>query len=160
MKIAQAPIFVYGTLTSPQVVRTLLGRTVALQFPPARLSGYSRHSVKNFVYPGMIPSNNDDSPQRQEVHGCLLENLSHLEMKLLNWFEGDEYERRLVKVSTNDDILIDAHAYIWKSHLLEELNLQEEWCYETFCKEHLEWYLENTVRPCRREMEDLGMTKP
>lgn len=84
----------------------------------------------------------------------------------MDWFEGDEYERRLVKVSTlkNDDsntknAIIDAYAYIWKPHLLGELILEAEWCYDTFCTDHLDWYMENTVRPCRAEMESLSMTQ-
>ena len=150
-----APVFVYGTLTSHQVVRTLLGKNSAsvLEFQPARLLGYSRHPVKNCVYPGMIPH-----PEK-EVRGCLLENVSFHEMKLLDWFEGDEYERRLVQVSIErSPSLVEAHAYVWKPHLLHSLRLEEEWCYETFCNKNLNRYIQKTVGPCRKEMENLGMT--
>ena len=142
-------------------MQTLLGRVVVEEFPKAQLCGYSRHPVKNFVFPGMIPSQ-----QSKIVNGYLLKNLDSVEMKLMDWFEGDEYERRLVKVSTlkNDDsntknAIIDAYAYIWKPHLLGELILEAEWCYDTFCTDHLDWYMENTVRPCRAEMESLSMTQ-
>jgi gamma-glutamylcyclotransferase (GGCT)/AIG2-like uncharacterized protein YtfP len=151
----KAPIFVYGTLSHPQVVQTLLGRTIAFEFPTATLSGFSRHPVKNCVFPGIIPN----TPQNQ-VDGFLLENLSDLDRKLLDWYEGDEYDGRTVQVSTETSTQIHAEVYIWKPHLLEELKLDEKWCYKTFCKDNLEWYLENTVRPCRFEMENLGMTKP
>ncbi len=71
---------------------------------------------------------------------------------------GDRYDRKLVQVSTTSGSLVEGHAYIWNPDLRQQLKLDEEWNYETFRKEHLEWYLENTVRSCRREMEVLGMT--
>ena len=156
------PIFVYGTLMNPQVVQVLLGRTLTLDsFPAARLSGYCRYPVKNYVFPGMVEHPDPD----KFVMGCLLENLSPLDVKLFDWFEGNEYSRKLVKVSRiggkdDDDTDVEAHAYIWKEELLNELERDgDEWDYETFCKQNLDWYLTNVVRPCRKETEDLGMTK-
>jgi gamma-glutamylcyclotransferase (GGCT)/AIG2-like uncharacterized protein YtfP len=151
----KTPIFIYGTLMSPRVVSTLLGRPILSDFPPATLSGFSRHPVRDHVFPGTIPNANG------EVQGRLLEDnmLCPLDITLLDWFEGDEYDRRMVKVCTESGVSLDAHVYIWRRDLIGELKLDEEWSYENFCKEKLEWYLENTVRPCRQEMEKLGMTK-
>lgn len=153
------PVFVYGTLSSPQVVENLLGRAFSAEFPPARLDHHSRHPVKSCVFPATIPN-----PQKQ-VDGYLLENLSHKDVELLDWFEGDEYNRQVVQVCVNpsakdnNDELVDVHAYIWKPHLLEHLSLDQDWSFENFCEENLDWYLKNTVRPCRKEMEELGLTK-
>lgn len=78
---------------------------------------------------------------------------------MLDWFEGDEYERRIVQVEREDDTsIVPAEVYIWKEHLIGELELDREWSLEVFTKDHLESYLATTVRPCREEMERLGMT--
>ena len=180
MKTNSVPIFVYGTLGSVRVVETLLGRSVVSadeddEFPSAVIENYSRHPVKNYVYPAMIPN------PKQQVHGYLIQNLSPLDIKLFDWFEGDEYERKLVQVSTGSstssllvggtttttttttnsnvvNVVVDAETYIWKPHLLNELELSKEWSFEKFCNKNLEWYLENTVRPCREQMVELGIT--
>jgi gamma-glutamylcyclotransferase (GGCT)/AIG2-like uncharacterized protein YtfP len=154
----RAPIiFVYGTLGSPQVVQILLGRALTSSLPAARLLGYTRYPVRNFVFPGTIPT--PDQPS-SAVDGYLLEDLTPLERKLLDWFEGDEYDRRLVQVEREDTAtLVPAEVYIWKQHLIGELEQGRDWSYELFLKDHMESYLDNTVRPCREEMEQLGMTR-
>lgn len=152
----KAPIFVYGTLCSPQVVEVLLGRSIEDSvLPKARLQGHSRHPVRNYVFPGTIPT--PDQPS-SHVDGLLFENLTPMERKLLDWFEGDEYDRKVVQVQREEGTNMSAEAYIWKPHLIGELKRDRQWSFQEFCQDHLEWYLENTVRPCRREMEQLGMT--
>jgi gamma-glutamylcyclotransferase (GGCT)/AIG2-like uncharacterized protein YtfP len=151
------PIFVYGTLCSPQVVQILLGRTLTSSLPPAQLVGHARYPVRNYLYPGTIPT--PDQPDNV-VNGYLLEDLTPLERKLLDWFEGDEYDRRVVQVEREDMATkVPAEVYVWKQHLIGELEQDREWSLEVFSKDHLDSYLENTVRPCREEMEQLGMTK-
>ena len=149
-----ASVFVYGTLMSPPVVRVLLQREVPMI--PAQLEGYIRHPVLNQVYPGMIRS----SKMTSFVRGCILPNLSPLEMKLLDYFEGDEYDRATVQVRTAEESVLETtQVYLWKSHLIRSVNQDEEWSYENFCQNHLDWYLKHTVQPCRDEMERLGLTK-
>ena len=167
-------VFVYGTLTSPQVVRILLGRNVPAMIP-ARLDGHSRHPVINRVYPGMLKSPAADG-KTCFVNGCILADVTPKELELLDWFEADEYERQIVQVHTlpvgdddnkNNDVagitnpvgaIISAETYIWKSHLADKLKREEDWSYENFVEKHLESYLVQTVKPCREEMEQLGMT--
>ena len=145
-------IFVYGTLMSPQVLRVLLGR-IPSSLSPALLSGYQRHSVRGQVFPGMIPSNNVVNDHKTQ--GILLQGLSEKEVRVLDYFEGDEYSRRDVTVSCQGQSY-NAQTYVW-SNPLSELNLDQEWDYAHFCENHLECYLETTVRLCRLEMNDLGM---
>ncbi|CAJ1957632.1 unnamed protein product [Cylindrotheca closterium] len=147
------PVFVYGTLSSPQVVETLLGRPLSVEsFPPAILDGHSRHPVKGFVFPAMI-----SNPTKQ-VNGLLIEDLTPKELELFDWFESDEYIRKVVEVRTKNQKSVEAFAYIWNPDLMEMLLLDQEWSFENFCKENKELYLKNTVTPCRKEMESLGMT--
>lgn len=92
LMLARPSIFVYGTLMAPEVLKVLIGR-VPESMDPAILTNYVRHPVKNEVFPGMIPSNNDD-----ETHGLLLQGLSERDVSRLDWFEGDEYVHQKVQV--------------------------------------------------------------
>ena len=158
------PIFVYGTLCSPQVLQVLLDRSLP-PLSPARLIGHARYPVRNCLYPGTVPT--PQHPQNY-VDGYLLQGLTSQEHKLLDWFEGDEYERVVVPVLVHDhpdqeldelSSTIPAEVYIWKNQLLDKLVLDQPWCLETFQNEHLELYIQTTVLPCRLEMEQLGMTQ-
>ena len=144
-------IFVYGTLMSPQVLRILLGRVPPCQ-SPAFVTGYQRHPVKEQVFPGMIPSPSDSKTQ-----GVLVRSLSPREVCVLDYFEGHEYVRRPVTVECAGDIH-EVETYVW-TNPISELALDKEWDYPQFCDTQLEWYLATTVRPCRQEMDELGMGK-
>ncbi|KAG7358613.1 gamma-glutamyl cyclotransferase, AIG2-like protein [Nitzschia inconspicua] len=162
------PIFVYGTLMNSQVVSVLLNRSwpptiddVSVQ--PARLYGYSRHPVKNCVFPAIVPSTNAAG----FVNGMLVaENiLTPAEMDMMDWYESDEYNRVTVPVnilggdSCNKDSIM-AQVYVWRDDLTSHLELDQEWSYDRFCEKDLEWYLDHTVRPCRADMERRGLTDP
>jgi gamma-glutamylcyclotransferase (GGCT)/AIG2-like uncharacterized protein YtfP len=143
-------IFVYGTLCSPEVLRVLLGRVPTL-LSPAFLNGYQRYPVIGQVFPGMVPSLNAES----QTQGVLLLNLSSNELCILDYFEGDEYTRQCVTVSCQGDMQ-ETQTYVW-SNPVSELDLGKAWDYHQFCNEKLKWYIATTVRPCRREMDELGI---
>lgn len=113
--------------------------------------------------------------------------MSHLtatELQILDWFEGQEYVRRTVPVwippssshnnNNNDDDMTQgsgggareeccceysAQVYVWNNPT-SELCIgtgDGEWSYEAFRREHLEWYLENTVQWCRKELDQLNI---
>jgi len=178
------PIFVYGTLCSPQVVQVLLGRSFT-SFLPARLYGHLRFPVHGCVYPGMIPIGSLPSQHLQQqqlslpekehfVDGFLLEGLSPIDIQILDWFEGTEYERVTVTVKkrrhVKEDVKdreeddkddkgeIPAEVYLWDINNIDRLELDRPWDYIEFEQNQLKDYLETTVYPCRWETERLGMT--
>ena len=87
-------------------------------------------------------------------------------MKCLDFFEDSAYTRSNVEVAvpcTNEDGLPkggeganseiqNADAYIWALDK-SRLDLSRDWDYEAFVSEHLDSYLERTVKPCRIEIE-------
>jgi hypothetical protein len=111
--------------------------------------------------------------------------LSPDEMRVSDWFEdiGVMYNLEIVKVATrkvnisknnniNEDNAdnkspvfdwIDANVYVWiedrKINTGCKLDYSIEWSYDMFRKENLEWYLQNTVEPCRQELDRLGIGK-
>ena len=192
--------FVYGTLMAPEVLEELIGRVPSMQIPAFLPNKYRRHPVKDFVFPGAIPSIKNDKKDKTNVQefqvsndtvrGALLFDLSPSEMKVFDWFEDVDYTRTLVPVYvpkkrhtegnekitasslyTSSDVDIDtdifqdkpnsyyttteewetieAHTYIW-SNPITQLQLGKPWDYTEFRKNHLSWYLENTVKPCRQ----------
>jgi len=151
---------------APEVMQTLLDRVPPFQ--PAQLRGaFRRHPVRHQLFPGLVRASDDEttiSQQQQPVQGVLYRNLSVNEMKRLDWFEGDEYE----KIACHVDVMIDdngsngsdapvaTHVYLW-TNPVTELDLTQPWSYQRFRQHHLEAYLERTVRPCRQELDRIGM---
>ncbi len=186
-----ATCFVYGTLMSPDVLQVLLGRIPPLA-PSANLPNHSRHPVIGRVYPGVIPtppssssshsssssSSLDSSSSSNTVEGLLILDITPLEMKILDWFESEDYKRSTVQVlipsnvnnimdniipPKNDgadigkhhscgQVLIQTNTYIW-SLGAEHLDTSCDWDYSAFLQNHLGWFLENTVGPCRSQIE-------
>jgi gamma-glutamylcyclotransferase (GGCT)/AIG2-like uncharacterized protein YtfP len=143
-------IFVYGTLMSPEVVQTLLGRAVS-NVQSARINGFRRHPVQKKDYPGLIPIANG------ETTGVLLQGLTSSDMKRLDWYEGDTYSRVDVTVTLlHDSSRFDTQVYNLKENVLQELDLTKEWDFDAFTKLHLKEYLEKAVQPCRDELDRLG----
>ena len=78
-------LFCYGTLQIPEVIKAVTGRThVGVT---ARLFDYAIYRVKNAGYPGVIYS-----PDK-ETTGVLYSGVTEKELKILDLFEGDLYER-------------------------------------------------------------------
>jgi len=162
--------FVYGTLIAPEVLQTLLGR-VPITCKPGYLPNFSRFPVKGYVYPGVIPSVSDPSikPDRSStktdldscVEGVLLTGLSEKEMKILDLFEDEDYTRSIVPIilkdkNTSEVKKINTNVYVWTAGE-SMLDLHLGWNYDDFRQNNLEWYLRTTVRPCKIEIDRLGV---
>lgn len=149
--------FFYGTLMSPTVLHSVL--QVQTHTPtthtvtPAILPSHARHRVKSAPYPGIIPT----SPEHS-VRGTLVSNLTDADMKRLDAFEGDEYERRkvrvrLVQVPLKDDGVaetrvkgeegvereVEAETYIWIAGV-DQLE-DGEWDFDQFVKDNMGTFL-------------------
>jgi Gamma-glutamyl cyclotransferase, AIG2-like len=138
---------------SPQVVEQLLGRIPKTAGSGCRLWGYSRHPVRDHVFPAIIPASS-----KSHVDGMVWLELTDTEMKIFDYFEDVEYKRIPVNVeplgdeNPKDASSIAADAYIW-SNPTSELELEKEWSFENFCTKHLDWYLANTVRNCKEDLD-------
>jgi gamma-glutamylcyclotransferase (GGCT)/AIG2-like uncharacterized protein YtfP len=153
-------LFVYGTLMAPEVMHLLLDRNPPHE--PARLPGYVRHPVLTKVYPGMVVANHPQATDRTTaVRGMLYTQLTPGEMKRLDWYEGTAYTRIEVQVETTDAkadeaAATTATAYVW-SNPAAELDVSQDWSYQHFRDQNMKWYLDNTVQPCREELDRLKM---
>ncbi len=78
--------FFYGSLTDPDVLALVLGRS-RVDGVPASLDGWERRQVAGECYPLICPA------PGARVEGVLLD-ISPAEARRLAWYEGDDYELR------------------------------------------------------------------
>lgn len=99
-------LFVYGTLQDADVLGAVLGRVVApAGLRRAMAPHYRAVAYPGRVYPALVASAGD------AADGLLLEDLSELDLAVLDAFEGDEYRRRPIAVSI-DGSSHEAEAYL------------------------------------------------
>ena len=157
---------------SPEVVSTLIGRMPSL-CKPAFLPNFTRHPVKGYVFPGIIPASSSSKKNTMNkdsligVNGLFLSGLSQKEMDIFDWFEAEEYTRSIetIQLLQEDDKecdqkeqenTVEANVYIWTAGD-ELLKLEENWDYDNFQSKKLNSYLKYTVRPCKEEIERLNV---
>jgi hypothetical protein len=81
----EKPLFAYGTLMFPAVIKFVIGRSPEGQ--PAVLRGYRRLVVSGELFPALIAENKSD----HSVEGVLYRSITAKEWKQLIAFEDDFY---------------------------------------------------------------------
>jgi hypothetical protein len=109
-------------------------------FTPAILHGYCRRRVRYADYPGITEDKD------HKVFGTFTTGLTRANMGALDWFEGEQYVRRTVKVKLLDRVGdVHGHGQIEGEErsaevyiFLEKNQLEDrEWDLEEFRKEKL-----------------------
>jgi len=155
-------LFVYGTLMAPAVTQTLLRRLPA--HAPAILTGFARHPVRSEVFPGLVHG----TAPADSVTGMLYKELTVREFQVLDWYEdlaSGDYDRIAVVtaagVSLRDDPeqqqQLPAQVYVWNTPNEQAMHMDRDWCFARFERDSLQEFLEQTVRPCRNELDQLGL---
>jgi hypothetical protein len=99
--------------------------------------------LKDEVYPACCRGDKDDV-----VKGCLIRGLSSQQMRLLDLFEGTEYERETVTVILGQDatdshaLSVQADIYVWRGSK-ERLVLDREWDFNQFQTEMLTHFMDD-----------------
>lgn len=101
----------------PTLFRELTG--VWPVYQPAQLPHYRVHALKDRPYPGLRPA-----PQAM-ARGQLIFNLSASTMRLLDQYEGEEYELIDVTVTCNGNT-VEAITYVLKKEF-SSLALNRNW---------------------------------
>ena len=134
--LPQHSIFFYGTLMHSSILSRVLSRPVSsLIIRPATLANHARHQVKHADYPAVITASESfylTSRSDCSVDGTLVQGLTESDIRFLDAFEGEEYERIIVTVSTGEEET-EAYVYKWVAGLGQ---LSERlWLYEDFLRE-------------------------
>lgn len=115
-------LFVYGTLMVSDVMRGVCG--YAKVGEPAQLNGFCRRLVRGEIYPAIAPA------VGEAVDGLLYRGVTDQQTRLLDAFEGDFYERQLVSVTVQGN-LVSADAYVLHPYFAEVLS-DQPWSLEAF----------------------------
>ena len=125
-------LFVYGTLEFPEVVNHLLG--TELRGENAVLNGYARYMLVNRHYPGIIRRPN------ARVEGILYHGITPKYLRLLDRYEDEIYERKMIQVTDSQGHCIDAWSYVIPLRFKKELT-SLPWNREKFANHHLKRFL-------------------
>lgn len=98
-------LFAYRTLQHPTILASILGSS-EYAHQQAILKDHVRYRIRNADYPGIYPKPGD------EVDGTVFEGITPEEWDLLDLYESDLYERRLIRVHLEDGTEKDAYAYV------------------------------------------------
>lgn len=127
-----APLFCYGTLRHPEIVRRILGRCPDSQ--PARLPGHDLRRVIRAPYPAVVPQ------AGAVTEGCLYSgSLSPREWRALDAYEGRCYERVQLPVECQGDTL-NAWVYRFAPGWRHWIS-RHRWHYRQFLRTDLHHYL-------------------
>lgn len=100
------PLFVYGTLRDPDLLRAVLARALGAECALAAVApGQCAVHYPRRVYPALVRRPGAPAP------GIVLLGLSPFERDLLDAYEGDEYRRALIPVMIGEE-LHEAFAYL------------------------------------------------
>jgi gamma-glutamylcyclotransferase (GGCT)/AIG2-like uncharacterized protein YtfP len=124
-------LFAYGTLQLPEILAQVVGRS----WPGSRaeLVGYRRYALRGKPYPAIVAEDG------AHVVGLLYPGVSPLELDLLDSYEGELYERRLVTVHVGP-LTAPAFVYVLGEPSSEQLTARE-WNLEQFARDQLASYL-------------------
>jgi gamma-glutamylcyclotransferase (GGCT)/AIG2-like uncharacterized protein YtfP len=122
-------LFCYGTLQYPEIMQQVSGNHYA--GVPVVLENYGCYTVRGEVYPGIVPETG------MQTHGMLYNGLGEAQLRRIDEFESDFYQRRRVVVSDADERPLQAWTYVvnpdarerltdesWDRHLFEILHLK------------------------------------
>lgn len=102
-------LFIYGTLLASEIFEALTERIPV--YLNASLKQYKRVSLYNYTFPGLVP-------ERAYIQqGCLVEQISNKEMKIIENYEGEMYVKRAAQVCINQK-LIPAYTFVLKTSLM------------------------------------------
>ncbi|UCF93685.1 MAG: gamma-glutamylcyclotransferase [Desulfobacterales bacterium] len=134
-------LFCYGTLQVPEVIHTVTGRTY--DGLAAQLPGFAIKKLRDAQYPAVIDSPDD------ETAGILYTGLSEEDLALLDLFEGELYQRKLLKVSTPDGQTCKAWVYVIKDQYRHKLT-QDRWYLQEFLDKGFQSFMQNYVEGRRQ----------
>ena len=115
--------FAYGTLMCEDIMLAVTGRRFSRI--PGSLHGYRRRSVKGELYPGIIPE------RGAVVEGIVYWDLPDSTWALLDTFEGEMYQRKIVTVNLADNTSIEVYTFVVRPEFENRLD-SSEWNFEKF----------------------------
>lgn len=126
------PLFCYGTLCIPAVMRQVIGRVP--ESISCSLLGYACYSLTGLVYPGIVPE------KGARVSGVLYQGLNRAQLTKLDAYEGEQYRRQRVRVDVAQGQAEQAWTYTLQPRYYHRI-AGKGWSLEQFRREQLAQYL-------------------
>jgi gamma-glutamylcyclotransferase (GGCT)/AIG2-like uncharacterized protein YtfP len=125
-------VFCYGTLTFPQIMQAITGRT----FPhcQATLEGYLCVLIKGAVYPAVVVA------EGHHTEGVLYRHVDPSSLRRLDRYEDRPYVRRTLSVRLTDGSEHSAEVYLVPPHKHWMLS-SNPWNNKRFAQVHLKNHL-------------------
>jgi gamma-glutamylcyclotransferase (GGCT)/AIG2-like uncharacterized protein YtfP len=111
---------------------------------PARLPGYARFCVKDADYPGIVPL------KTRETDGILYDDISALELAVLDRFEGELYTRTMTRVLLEDDSRTKAWTYVITEGQEGRLT-DQSWRLDRFLESGLDRFMRTYVEDRKKD---------
>jgi gamma-glutamylcyclotransferase (GGCT)/AIG2-like uncharacterized protein YtfP len=127
-------LFTYGTLMIPRVFQKVTG--ICPPSKPGVLFDYDCYRLKNQSYPGIVFKPNTST------RGIVYFDLTPENIKKLDIFEGDLYDRTCVSVALAASKIVEAFTYILKSGA-EGFLSNHRWSKTEFETRYLNEFLEH-----------------
>lgn len=121
-------LFVYGSLMYLPIWERMI--TTPYQRLPARLKKHRRLAIKGADYPALIPASH------YEVQGIVVLSLQRDDLRHLDRFEGEEYQRHVVNVELEGGRRLKAETYLYRPALASRLR-RCDWDVDAFEKQGL-----------------------
>ncbi len=97
-------LFCYGTLQYPEIMQQVSG--VHAAGLPVVLENYGCYTVRGEMFPGIVPE------PGAYTRGVVYNGLGEAQLRRLDEFEGDFYQRQRVVVSDADERPLQTWAYV------------------------------------------------
>jgi gamma-glutamylcyclotransferase (GGCT)/AIG2-like uncharacterized protein YtfP len=101
-------VFTYGSLMYPDIFSAVTG--YSLQCTSAKLAGWRRYALADRTYPGALTSDQHSD----FIVGIVWLDVNPKALLALDRFEGDDYERVTVSVTTEEGQSLTSHIYRWR----------------------------------------------
>ncbi|MEX5634129.1 gamma-glutamylcyclotransferase family protein [Parafrankia sp. FMc2] len=131
-----APLFVYGSLLFPDVLRALIDRDP--HRVPVTVTGWQVIALPERIYPGLIRE------QAATATGHLFDDLTEAEWNTLDAFEADIYT--LSRIGLDHD----RHAWAYACAEPAKFLPAQPWSPDEFARDHLPSYVERCTAWRRR----------
>ncbi|MBD3669767.1 MAG: gamma-glutamylcyclotransferase [Gammaproteobacteria bacterium] len=125
-------VFVYGTLIFSKIITAVLGK--AFDGETAKLHDFAAYKVIGESYPGLWRLDG------VSAEGVLYHGMSKEDLAKLDRYEGEEYQREIMEVETEDGCRHRAWVYMYRPayiHLLSEI----PWSAEHFNESDINEYV-------------------
>ena len=105
-------------------------------FQEGLLKGYTCNKVKNEVYPGLIKS------KTSTVKGVIYRDVNKDDISRLDQFEGDEYKRITVNVTSPGNKEVVCQTYLFKDAFNDKI-IDVPWSFDDFVNQDFDKFVNN-----------------